>query len=72
MAMKQTTPYAERPKGERERELKCMEFIFGGVKKPPLEVYEAFGGIGMTAELMSRLWPSAFIQSTDLDADCVR
>lgn len=70
MVMKQTTPYHERPAKERLRELSCMNFVLSAAPKPTV-VYEAFGGIGMTAELMSNLWPNALIQSTELDLDCV-
>lgn len=69
--MRMDTPYRSRPKTERDRELKCMETIFRAVTESPEFVAEAFGGIGMTAALMSRLWPEATIRSWDIDAKCV-
>lgn len=70
MAMKETTPYHERPAREIEREVACMRTIFR--KAPPTEmIWEAFGGTGQTTRALLDIFPSAVIVACDLDQACV-
>lgn len=68
--MKDNTPYRERPQGQIAREQECMRAIFAHA--PPIDfIFEAFGGLGITAQVMSERFPQATILSADLDAGCV-
>jgi len=68
--MKDNTPYRERPQREITREQQCMRVIFA--RAQPVDfIFEAFGGLGMTAQVMSEQFPVAKILASDLDADCV-
>lgn len=68
--MKQDTPYRELSGAEQSRELVCMRTVLADAAAPKL-IYEAFGGVGMTAALMRELWPRAAIHSWELDPQCV-
>jgi len=68
--VKDNTPYRERPQGQIAREQKCMRAIFA--QAPPIDfIFEAFGGLGITAQVMSERFPQATILAADLDAGCV-
>lgn len=69
--MTQTTPYRDRPERERAEEARCFREVLTGAAAPEV-LYEAFGGIGMTAKLMQELFPGAFIASAELDEECVQ
>jgi hypothetical protein len=64
------TPYRDRPEGEVRREQECMRRIFAAA--PPVRlIWEAFGGLGKTAQVLSERFPQAEIQATEIDAACV-
>lgn len=69
-SMKDTTPYASRPAAEVERERACMTHIFNWAP-PPEVIWEAFGGVGVTMEVMAKRFPSAAIRACELDPGCV-
>lgn len=69
--MTQTTPYRDRPERERAEEARCFREVLTGAAAPEV-LYEAFGGIGMTAKLMQELFPGTFIASAELDEECVQ
>ncbi|UQS95110.1 hypothetical protein Pam3_39 [Pseudanabaena phage Pam3] len=69
--MTQTTPYSARPERERAEEARCFREVLTGASVREM-IYEAFGGIGMTAALMQELFPGAYVVSAELDAECVR
>ncbi len=70
MPMLDTTPYHERPRGEVEREQNCMRTIFKDVAPVDL-VWEAFGGMGKTAQVIRECFPKADLIACDLDEQCV-
>jgi hypothetical protein len=63
------TPYHERPPREIAQEAACMAKIFAKAK-PVDVIYEAFGGIGATAEVLRRRFPKAQMWAFDIDAQC--
>lgn len=69
--MTQTTPYRDRPERERAEEARCFREVLKGAYQPNT-IYEAFGGIGMTAKLMQELFPGAYVASAELDEECVQ
>lgn len=69
MVMFDKTPYHARPQKETEREAACMGQIFSQAA-PVRFVYEAFGGVGLTARILRERFPHATIQSFDLDQKC--
>ena len=69
--MRDDTPYRERPASEIEHERKCMCSIFAAA--PPVSfIYEAFGGIGKTAQVLAELFPKVEVLSSETDAQCVK
>jgi hypothetical protein len=68
--MRDNTPSRERPTKEIEREQQCMRSIFSHAQ-PVDFIFEAFGGIGKTAQVLAARFPHAAILAADLDADCV-
>ncbi len=68
--MRDNTPYHLRPSGEIAREVKCMNEIFAQAT-PVKTVWEAFGGIGSTARVLSEKFQQAYIRACDLDPGCV-
>lgn len=69
--MRDDTPYRERPPAEVQREQDCMRAIFA-VAPPVDRVFEAFGGLGRTAEVLVQRFPDVRVDSWELDAECVR
>lgn len=70
-AMRDDTPYHLRPASEVKREQACMRAIFG--KAPDVDyIWEAFAGMGVTAEVLRDRFPRAIIEATDLDEECVQ
>lgn len=69
--MKSTTPYWTRPASQRDHKARCMGSILSRATPVPL-IYEAFGGIGITATILSRLFPYSKIRSFDIDKKCVQ
>lgn len=69
-AMKDDTPYHQRPQSEVDREQNCMRMIF---TKAPLvsHIWESFAGTGVTAEVLRAQFPNAEIEAVDLDGECV-
>ncbi len=70
MKMKQTTPYRTRSEKERALEKECVSKLLPYMT-PVFCIYESFGGIGMLGQLLSEHFPTALIDSYELDADCV-
>lgn len=69
--MKLDTPYTSRPSWEQAQEYQCMKFVLRDATLPVRgTVFEAFGGIGMTASLIHELWPSAVIESCEISEEC--
>ena len=69
--MRDDTPYRERPASEIEHEQKCMRSIFAAA--PPVSfIYEAFGGIGKTAQVLAERFPKVEVLSSETDAECVK
>jgi hypothetical protein len=68
--MLDSTPYRLRPPDEVRREQDCMRRIFENAPRVPL-IWEAFGGTGITAQVLSDRFPGAQLQATELDAECV-
>lgn len=70
-AMRDDTPYHQRPPTEVAREQACMREIFA--EAPPVDyIWETFAGTGVTAEVLRERFPRATINATDLDAQCVQ
>lgn len=71
MAMTDGTPYRLRPQKEIQREQDCMRRVFE--RAPPVaRIFEAFGGIGITAEVWRDTHPKARVESWELDEECVQ
>jgi len=68
--MKDDTPYRERPQGQIAAEQRCMAAIFAHAT-PVDFIFEAFGGLGNTAQIMHERFAQAVILASDLDAGCV-
>jgi hypothetical protein len=68
--MKDDSPYWTRHPKEIAREQACMRAVFRHAREVPM-VFEAFGGIGVTAQVLIEAWPGVHIIATDLDAKCV-
>ncbi len=64
--MSDTTPYSQRPAGERAREAECFRSILAHAAGVPC-VLEAFGGIGDTTAILRERFPGASIIATELD-----
>ena len=68
--MKDNTPHRLRPATERPVKQACLRALFE--RAPEVSaIWEAFGGIGVQAEVLRERWPQAFICATELDAECV-
>jgi hypothetical protein len=63
------TPYRTRPPSERAHERRCMEELLGRAEAVPT-IWEAFGGVGDTGEVLRRLMPGATVYASELDLDC--
>jgi hypothetical protein len=70
--MKDDTPYHHRPTSEIERERLCKTFIFGHHLPPVAHIWEAFGGIGLTGQILAQACPQAHLYAVDLDTTCVK
>jgi len=70
-AMKDSTPYRERPVTEIAREQECMRAVFAYATPVPF-IFEAFGGLGKTAQVMTERFPEVVITAADLDEECVK
>lgn len=68
--MKDNTPYRERPQGQIVAEQECMRAIFARAA-PVSFIFEAFGGLGKTAQIMAQRFPTTRILAADIDAGCV-
>jgi hypothetical protein len=69
--MKDDTPYRERPATEIEHEQKCMRSIFAAAPQVPF-IFEAFGGLGKTAQVLAERFPKVQVLSSETDAECVQ
>jgi hypothetical protein len=68
--MKDDTPYHHRPMSEIERKRLCKTFIFEQL--PPVDhIFEAFGGVGFTGQVLAQACPRARLWAVDLDKGCV-
>lgn len=68
--MRDDTPYHTRPASEVARERACMEQVLAAASPVPL-VFEAFGGMAVTARVLRARFPRAKIWACDLDRQCV-
>ncbi len=69
--MRDDTPYRERPAAEVAREQACMRQIFSAADSVDL-IYEAFGGTGVTAEVLRERFPKVLLKAGDLDLECCK
>lgn len=68
--MKDNSPYVSRPSTEIEKERQCLNELF--IQAAPISfIYEAFAGVGLAATIWNKLFPETFVESFDLDQDCV-
>lgn len=67
--MRDDTPYCDRPVTEQAREGACMEAVFTAAEAVPV-IWEAFGGVGLTAGILRAEFPLAKITACEIDAEC--
>ena len=68
--MKDNTPYYDRPRTEIVREQNCMEAILASAPSVSY-LWEAFGGLAVTAQVLRHRFPEAKQEAVDLDKRCV-
>lgn len=69
--MTDRTPYSTRPASEVARERECMRSIFASASYPET-IWEAFGGVGVTGQVLHERFPRAVLVASELDLQCTK